>query len=95
MFAFVIECVTTLLTMQKKTRDKEKSVRKIVQQFLTTDYVNVAEVLQVYPLGLFASPKPKRTAQDQNCKYIHAISPYSDKLHTNDGVHSYMMACEI
>jgi len=71
-FVFVIECVITLLTTQKMTNyeDREKSAWKIVQQFLTTDYVNVAEVLQVYPLGLVASP---RTAQDQHCKCIHAV----------------------
>jgi len=73
-FAVVIEYVANLLTMKRKmTQDKEKSLRKTVQQVLTTDYVNVAEVLQVYPLGLVASPKPKRTAQDQNCKCIHAV----------------------
>jgi len=68
-FTCVIECITLLTTQKKMTEDKERSI-SIAQQFFITDYVSVAGVLQVYPLGLIASPKPKGTAKDQNCKCI-------------------------
>ncbi|XP_065896819.1 uncharacterized protein [Dysidea avara] len=70
LIALMVECVVILLTTQKKifkhNSYKEKSVRKKVKQFLTTDYVNVTEVIQIYPLGLVTSPKPKRKAQNQS-----------------------------
>jgi len=68
-FTYVIECITLLTTQKKMTEDKERSI-SIVQQFFIIDCISVAEVLQIYPLGVVASPKPKGTAQDQNCKCI-------------------------
>jgi len=92
-FTYVIECITLLTTQKKITKGKERS---IAQQFLITDYVSVAEVLQIYPLGVVASPKSKGTAQDQNCKciFFYYLCTNSSSIITLPPHMNYMHTCK-